>query len=187
MSKTNIRPASLTDCSSLAQVLISANERAFRGRVPDTCLDHLTLEESARNWAKNFAPDGNFYGDEHLLVATQGKQVIGFIMSGTLSAKEKADLPTLESFSREFRVLSVAPAWHRKGVGRLLVSNLAKLLLAEKATKLFVRCLEDNPYCIFYERLGAVKFGTSPYNWEGYQTTMGLYGWADMSSFELNH
>ncbi len=185
-SEITVQPGTLTDCPSLAYVLISANERAFRGRVPDDCLDSLTPEQSEKNWTKNFDENGNFKRDEHLLVATYKEQVIGLILSATLSKQQKGELSGLESYSRELSVLSVDPSWHKKGIGRRLVRELVRLLLAENETHLLVRCLKDNQYCIFYERLGALKLGMLPYNWEGYQTDEVLYGWSDITSLAVD-
>ena len=53
MEEITIRPARIDDCPELGRIIVSATQDAFRDRVPDQCLNWLTPEESAMNWARN--------------------------------------------------------------------------------------------------------------------------------------
>jgi hypothetical protein len=63
MNGITLRPVTPDDANALAHVLITANETAFRGLVPDQCLT-FTEAESAANWRRFLAgeglPDGDF-------------------------------------------------------------------------------------------------------------------------------
>jgi GNAT superfamily N-acetyltransferase len=180
MLRVEIRPARIEDCPTLARVIIDATMSAFRGKVPDACLNWLTVEESAANWARNFEPGGLDPG-EHIFVAeVERADVIGLAMVGCLSADHIQDKQITARFQRDLYSLQVDPAWQRRGIGRQLVSHIAEVLLNEGVTSLLVRVIVDNPNRLFYERLGAVLVGSQPYDWEGYHTQELLYGWDDI-------
>ena len=181
MAEFLIRHAHIEDCPALAHIIIHATQDAFRGRVPDRCLEWLTPEESAANWAKNFVTDRSLEAGDYLFVAeTDTGGVIGFAMLSTITAGDGYDPPIAGQFSHELRSLQVDPAWQRLGVGRRLVSRVADELRQAGTTRLLVRMLVDNPNQGFYEHLGAVRLGTRPFDWEGYQTEEILFGWYDL-------
>jgi len=85
-------------------------------------------------------------------------------------------------YSHELLSLQVAPSWQRRGVGRRLLSRIAEELGREKAAHVLVRVLVDNPNLAFYERLGAIRIGKRPYDWEGYETEEIVLGWEDINT-----
>jgi GNAT superfamily N-acetyltransferase len=171
----------MEDCPALARVIIDATLSAFRGRVPDACLNWLTVEESAANWARNFEP-GGLAPDEYIFVAeVERTDIIGLAMVGRASADHIQNERIAARFPRDLYSIQVDPAWQRHGIGRQLVSHVAKVLLNDDMTGLLVRVLVDNPNRLFYERLGAILVGSRPYEWEGYHTQELLYGWDDIS------
>ena len=180
MDDLAVRPAQINDCYALARLVVNGNESSFRGRVPDACLDGLPVEMSARNWRRNFVDDETIRSGEHLLVAEIGTDVIGVAMAGRETTQVTSDRAIAERYPRDLSVLHVDPAWHRRGVGRTLVANVATRLLDEGVTGLLVRVLVDNPNAVAYERMGAVLVATQPYDWEGYLTEELLYGWDDL-------
>ncbi|MCL4265957.1 MAG: GNAT family N-acetyltransferase [Anaerolineae bacterium] len=182
MSEIVIRQARIEDCPALGWIIVAATQDAFRGLVPDRCLEWLTPEESAANWAKNFQSEQQLAPGDYLFVAeTKPHGVIGLAFLSELSATDKyPDLPHLKAFSHELLSLQVAPAWQRQGVGRRLVSRVADQLWHEGLSHLLVRVLVENPNRGFYAHLGAFHLGSRPYNWEGYETEEILYGWDDM-------
>jgi GNAT superfamily N-acetyltransferase len=145
--------------------------------VPDRCLEWLTPQESAANWAKNFTTDQTLEDGDYLFVAevvTDG--VVGLAMLTRITAEDGYDPLISGQYSYELRSIQVAPAWQRRGVGRQLVSHAAEVLRGKETTRFLVRVLVENPNQVFYENLGAVRLGSRPYDWEGYQTEEILYG-----------
>lgn len=179
-----LRPAHVEDRFALARLIVGGNIHAFRGRIPDECLLSLTAEESARNWAKNFGSDGSLALDgEHLVVAEIAQRdVIGVAMVGRDSRRAATDKSIAVRFPRDLSVLYVDPAWHRTGIGRRLLVHAAKLMRDEGAAGLLVRVVAENPNRAFYERMGGVRVGAQPYDWDGYATEEVLYGWDDLIS-----
>ena len=159
---------------------MSATQDAFRGRVPDQCLNWLTPEESAANWAKNFTSNDHLWPGDYLFVAETEYEVIGLAMLSEITAEDNYEPWIASRYRHELLSLQVAPLWQRQGVGRRLVSRIADELGKENATHLLVRVLVDNPNVPFYEHLGANRLGKRPYDWEGYETEEILFGWEDI-------
>ncbi len=185
MSKIKLRPARIEDCPALGRVLVSATESAFKGLVPERCLE-WTPEQSAVNWRRNFKEDGTLADDSSIIVAESNVEgVVGFAMFGQ-SRPNDAITPAIDSaYADELWVLHVDPDWQKRGIGRLLVSHVAADLWENGITHLLVRVLTINPNLAFYERLGAVKLGVEPHDWDGYETEMSVYGWDDTGKMML--
>lgn len=178
----SIRPARYADRFALARVIIDATRSAFRGRVPDRCLDWLTVEESAANWGRNFE-NGVLGRDKYLLVAEVGRSdVIGFALAVRRAATTIKDLELFQDYPAELLSLQVDPAWQRHGVGHQLVAEIAARLAQEGESKLLVGVLADNPNRAFYETLGARLAGSRPFVWEGYQTEELIYVWDNIDT-----
>jgi GNAT superfamily N-acetyltransferase len=183
MTNILVRHAHIEDCPALASILIAATQDAFCGRVPDNCLNWISPEESAANWAKNFEGDRSLAQGQYLFVAeNEHRNIVGLAMVGHPKPGLDLDPSIAAAYMRELRTLQVEPEWQRKGVGRRLVGRVAKVLRDEGSERLLVGVLVENPNRAFYEHLGAVRVGSRPYDWEGYQTEEIVYGWDNLSS-----
>ena len=181
MSIHQVRLASIEDCPALGRILVSATESSFKGLVPHKCLE-WTPEQSATNWKRNFKEDGTLAEGSCIYVAESDREgVVGFAMWGETRPNEAVTPPIDSMYANELRILHVAPDWQRRGVGRLLVSHVAADLWHKGITHMLVRVLTINPNLAFYERLGAVKLGVEPHDWDGFETEQSVYGWDDTS------
>ncbi|HEY9526348.1 MAG TPA: GNAT family N-acetyltransferase [Anaerolineales bacterium] len=150
--------------------------------MPDPCLNWLTPEESAANWAKNFTSDQSLAPGDYLFVAETKNEVIGLAMVEEITPEYDYEPLDVSRYSHELLSLQVAPVWQRRGVGRRLLARIAEELGREKAIPLLVGVLAENPNIAFYERLGARRIGKRPYDWEGYATEEIVLGWEDINS-----
>ena len=183
MTVITIRHAHIDDCPMLAQILIKATQHAFSRRVPDHCLEWITTEESAANWAKNFKTEQSLGDGMHLFVAeAQSSGVIGFAMLRPLEAKPEHIQFIDQGYSHELRSLQVLPVWQKKGVGKHLISKVSEQVTTEGGTCLLVKMLIDNPNMGYYEHLGAAELDSKPFVWNGYETKEIIYGWDDIES-----
>jgi ribosomal protein S18 acetylase RimI-like enzyme len=162
-----LRYATVEDAPELARILVGTNRETFHGLVPDAWLDDPTLEESERNWRR--AIGSELEEGEFLLVAenTEGT-MLGFAMAGGKTGRDA---------ERELNVLMVDTPWQRRGIGRMLVSEVAAKLKQRGIQSLLVGVQCDNPNRQFYERLGAKQIGSKPLNWAGYTTEEILLRW----------
>ncbi len=173
MNGITYRDVVATDASGLARVLVNANERAFRGRVPDRCLE-FTETESAHNWQRFFDNDSLPSGDFLIVAEANPFGVVAYTWGGACPADEQ--------YRGEVRQLAVHPDYQGQGIGRRLVQMVAERLARRDCHSLRVDVLEVNPNRAFYERLGAVYVAQGPYDWDGEQLTSYTYGWRDTAT-----
>jgi ribosomal protein S18 acetylase RimI-like enzyme len=163
------RPVAPADAAVLAHILITANEHAFRGIVPDQCLD-FTEAQSAANWHRTLAaglPPDDFF----LLIERAGDSPAGYIWAGPS--------PDDACYRGQLRQINILPAHQRQGLGRLLVREAAAQLAARGIHAVWAETLRCNPNRAFYERLGAQYLGERPYDWDGVVLPACRYGWTD--------
>jgi len=126
MKGLEIRHARIEDCPALGRIIVNATQDAFRGRVPDQCLNWLTSEESAANWAKNFKTEQSLDVGDYLFVAeTTSSRVVGLAMLSKITPEDGYKSSILKEYAYELRSIQVDPEWQRQGIGQLLVSRAA--------------------------------------------------------------
>jgi ribosomal protein S18 acetylase RimI-like enzyme len=163
-----LRDVNVGDAAALAHILVTANEAAFRGRVPDQCLT-FTEPESAANWQRLLI-EGVPPGDVLVVVELPKGSPVGYAWGGP------SDNPV---YRGELRQIGVLPMAQGQGIGRRLVGHVANRLAAEGIHSLRVEVLHVNPNRRFYERLGACYLAEHDYDWDGVVLPMCVYGWAD--------
>lgn len=170
-----LRAVTLDDPETLAHILITAEQGAFRGIVPDQCLQ-FTEAESAANWRKFFSQEGVPSGSDFMVIAeTTDGEAIGYVWGGV---KDDGD--------GIVRQLQVLPVYQGRGIGRQLVRHVAERLTEKGIYRMTVEVLSVNPNRLFYEHIGATYVSESPYDWDGVPMVSCLYQWADTRSL-LNH
>ena len=85
-----IRNVLLADADELARIMIDANQDAFRGLVPEQCLNWITPQESADNWRRTINRGADMNADDRLLVAEteHPSHLIGFVLVRVTDADE---------------------------------------------------------------------------------------------------
>jgi len=167
-----LRPILASDAPSLAHILVTANDHAFRGLVPNQCLE-LTEAESEANWRK-FLSQGPPSDDFMLAAETPSQTAVGYVWAGP---NTKDNL-----YQAELRQLMVLPDYQRQGIGRHILHVSAQRLLAIGLHSLRVEVLRVNPNRAFYEHLGATYHSEFPYDWDGVTLSMCVYGWSNITS-----
>jgi GNAT superfamily N-acetyltransferase len=148
-------------------------EPAWRARV-----EEWTPEVSARAWARLLAEgavDGN---DAHavLLVAEDAAGDLVALALGTEVADESGRTAQVDA-------LYVLPDRQGRGIGRLLLQESARRLLALGYVRLTIGVLSANlPARAFYEAMGGVESGRRTFDEDGHPLPETVYGWSDLAA-----
>jgi GNAT superfamily N-acetyltransferase len=162
-----IREAVADDAEAIAAVMINGMRSAFQGVVPDRCLQ---WPDSAANWKKALM-EGFDAGDFLVVAQADDGKRIAYALGGFY-----LDDP---NYRGELKQLNVLPAYHRQGIGGLLLRHVAGRLAEDGIYSMCVKVMRANPYRVFYERLGGQYVSEHPYDWDGVMMSECLYGWQD--------
>ena len=170
-SDPTIRPAEVKDAKGIAYVHVTAWQDTYRGLMPDSVLDTLSVERRTRQWKETLEDISNPY--HPTLVAESGRKIIGFANYG----QERESDP---EYTGELFAIYILNAYQGQGIGRKLVQKAAEDLLALKLMSMLVWVLSDNPYQKFYERLGGVYLRAKSIPIGDTLLTEKAYGWKDI-------
>ena len=148
----SVRRATPSDARGIAEVHVAAWQAVYRGLLPDTLLDNLSVDDSEQRWAGRLTGAwGQF------LVSERDGDVVGFAACG---ATQDADANRQET--GEVYVVYVRPREWRRGHGRSLLGESLSLLREQGFREVMLWVLEDNRQAIaFYEAEGFVADGAS--------------------------
>jgi RimJ/RimL family protein N-acetyltransferase len=131
-------------------VHIAAWRSAYRGLLPGTTLEQLSVEDIEARWQKRLRAS-----QMEVLVRTQDEQVVGFVGFGP-APDEGSDLQVVG----EIHVLYVTPPEWRRGHGTALLRAAMDRLCAKGNTEVVLWVLHNNEQAIvFYEAAGFVADG----------------------------
>jgi ribosomal protein S18 acetylase RimI-like enzyme len=150
---TIVRPATVGDAAGIARVHIESWRLAYRGLLPRSFLDDLSIEARTRFWEHGVAHP---LPRAVTLVAVRAGQVAGFCSCGpSLDA-------TLPDTTGEVAAIYVDPAVFRQGIGRALMDTALDHLAAQGFTEAVLWVLRDNAIGRgFYDAYGWRPDGTT--------------------------
>ncbi len=173
-----IRKAKLGDEVEIAHVHVNSWKSTYKGLIPDSFLNSLSVESRTSMWAESIKQMQSTNGQMFVLVCedTFGK-IIGFIAVG-------ADREEQRNFDGELYALYLNKELKGKGWGKRLISESTKLLMESGYKSMRVWVLENNPACGFYEKLGGkLLSSTKTLKFEEKTCTAISYGWNDLGIF----
>jgi ribosomal protein S18 acetylase RimI-like enzyme len=171
MSIAIIRSAELNDAEGIAYVHVTARQETYRGLMPDSVLDTLSMERRARQWKETLEDASNSY--HPTLVAESERKIIGFANYG----QERDGNP---EYRGELFAIYILKEYQGRGIGRKLIQKTAEGLLTFKLASMLVWVLSDNPYQKFYERLGGVYLREKSLPIGDTMLMEKAYGWKDI-------
>lgn len=147
MTRFLIRSATVDDARAIAEVHVSSWQTAYRGIMPDTVLDALSVEEREHCWRKSLTEPA-----ADTCVATNDDALLGWISVGT-SRDDDAAATTAELWA-----IYVAPNHCGRGVGRALWNHAAHELRVRGFERVTLWVLEQNQAALaFYAALGSAS------------------------------
>ena len=146
------RRANPSDAVDIAHLHADSWRAHYRGAYSDPFLDGDVVDDRVAFWTERLA---NEDPDRFTLTARSHDALVGFAHTAL-----RVD-PTWGALLEN---LHVAPATHRRGVGRLLMGHTAAVMLERSPSEgLHLWVLEQNRAAqSFYEALGGTHVGSSP-------------------------
>lgn len=171
ISMTIIRPAAVQDSEGIAYVHVTAWQDTYRGLLPDSVLETLSVERRSRQWRETLRDPENPY--HSISVAENDRQLVGFVNYGR---EREGD----QEYEGELFAIYVLKNFRGQGLGHRLVQSAANGLLALNFVSMLVWVLADNPYQRFYERLGGMYLRQKSMQVGDALLMEKAYGWKDI-------
>ena len=171
ISKIHIREAGLEDASSIARVRVTSWQSTYRGLIPQNYLDSLSTIEYTAHWQGILAANGR---QGYACVAeSETGEIIGFALGGV----ERSQDPI---FKGELYALYILDSYQNYGIGRKLISAIARHLIQQGINSMLAWVLSDNPARAFYEALGGQPLYEKPIMISGKELKQIAYGWQNL-------
>ena len=167
----NIRFANLEDVNAIATIHVTSWQETYRGMMPDSVLDTLSVERRANLW--KHVIEESTRAHPVIAVAEHSNRIIGFANYG----KEREGDPDYEG---ELVALYMLKQFHGQGIGRILIQKSAEGLLNLGMSSMLVWVLKENPAQRFYEHMGGVYLKEKSFAMEGNTLMEIAYGWKDI-------
>jgi ribosomal protein S18 acetylase RimI-like enzyme len=165
-----VTPAGPGDALALAEVHVRAWRETYPGMLPQTYLERMSPQAHAVRWAWRL-----MHSTEVTLAAEGSDGLVGYASGDTprLGGRVSADA--------EITTLYVLRRAQREGVGRRLLTGMARTLAAQGATSLVIWVLRDNLLARgFYEAMGGVLAGERMERVGGWSVPSVAYRWVDI-------
>ena len=144
-TKLEIRRAQSDDARSIAEVHVKVWQSHYRGKIPDTFLDNLSVDKRLEHW-EIWLKDTKA-GEKAIFVAILDGNIIGFVSGGPCR-----DDVTMDS---EFYAIYVLAEHQGIGAGKALLTTFIEWCYEKrhKSTCCWVLAANDSSRR-FYERMG---------------------------------
>ena len=170
MPTTTLRDATPYDARPIAEVHVATWRTTYPGIMPQEHLDTLSVGQFAADWANRLA-DSRAEGQTRILVAEdEAGQIVGF-SSGGPERTGDAEYPG------EIYTLYLLQALQGRGLGRRLLTAMARRLSEDGYPALMLWTHIRNPARAFYEAMGGQNARTRQRVVSGVTYDDVGYGW----------
>ncbi|MGW1541557.1 N-acetyltransferase family protein [Streptomyces sp. NPDC002309] len=162
MTGPRVRELALADCGRVAEIRVGGWRSAYRGLMPQSYLDALSVRQDAdRRRARFGQGDGTVVN----LVAERAGEVVGWACHGPYRDGE------VRTADAELYAIYVHPERYGEGIGHALLSESVRRCRASGHRRMLLWVLRDNTAARrFYERAGFAADGAQePFEVDGVQ------------------
>ena len=168
-----IRAASPPDSGPIAKVHVDTWRTAYTGIVPVDYLAGLSYGKRESSWYQILTT--NQPATSNFVAETECGDVVGFAGGGPEREANK-------TYRGELYAIYLLDSHQHSGIGRRLVSTVARRLQVDGFDSMLVWVLEANhPACRFYELLGGERVSRKTINIGGSDLVEVSYGWRDIA------
>ena len=169
-SEITFRRATIADSLAVGRVHVQSWRESFKGIVPQSFLDKMSMQDRTRAFRTRFTDD-----DYRMFIAETPKNgVIGFADFG--KARD-----TGRSYQAELYAIYLLRDFQRQGIGRKLFTLGVESLVADGMNSMYVLTLETSPYKSFYENMGGRVVDRGAIDIGGVKYAELIYGWDSLS------
>lgn len=170
----SIRTAVVEDAPAIAEVHVESWRTTYKGILPQSLLDRLSVSDRARFWNETLAkPPIPFIT---LVACDDACNVAGFACGG---AERTGKL----GCDGELQAMYLLEGVQRRGLGTLLIRRFVRELQSAGFQSMAVWVLARNPSRRFYEALGGRLITEQQIEREGESYMEVAYGWSDLRAF----
>ena len=167
------RRAALADAAAIASVETITWDATYRGLIPDSVIEHRTLEHRTGVWTAVLSQSSGNQLTVFVVEDAPGK-VVGFCDGG------RPEYP-YPGYDVEIIGLYVLPDFQHQGCGTELFQRVAADLRKSGGHSLIVWVLHNSKYRRFYERRGGRYLCDRTVDF-GKPLVVSGYGWPDMNA-----
>lgn len=172
MPTITLREAFVDDADGIAQLHRETWRTTYQGILPAAAID----QDKRRNYEALWADVIKRRRTRVLIAETDTADVVGFVSYG--APREKGVRYDIEIFQ-----LYVLQALQKRGIGRALLSEVARRILREGMFSFYVWALKANPSRLFYEVMGGEHITEREITIASHEVVEVAYGWSDLSRF----
>jgi GNAT superfamily N-acetyltransferase len=165
-SEITYREATADDAAGVATVHVLSWHKSFKGIVPDSFLQKLTIENRTKAFSERFTD--SFY--KMYVAETSDGRVVGFADVGD----PRHDVGPYDA---ELYAIYILHELQGKGIGARLFARVKEFLIAQRKNSMYLMALEVSPYRSFYEKMGGRVVGKKQIRLEGIDFGAVIYGW----------
>lgn len=166
-----IRSAEPSDAAGLAKIKVDGWQTAFKGIVPQPYLDSLNYPDQEERLRKILSSKKD--RSHELVAVTDTGSVAGFAATGP-------NRSPVDDYDGELMAIYVSVDAKGQGIGSLLFAASVKQLKLDGFRRLIIWCLDGNPHCRFYTKLGGKVVGEKWDDIGGACLKQYGYGWRDL-------
>lgn len=146
MIKLTVRNAKIDDAEAIATIHVKTWQCTYKGQIPDSYLDSLSIEQKTEGWRKQIQ---NAKENEHIFVAETDGNVVGWCTAGA-SRDEDASKDV-----GELQGIYIHPDFIGKGIGTKLMEHALNILKKDEYKTITLWVLSSNANTRkFYEKKG---------------------------------
>ena len=148
----NIRKAVVSDASAIATVNINTWQIAYKGIIPQSHLDSLSIKDKIPKWVKRI--NNLKENKKEIFVAEisdlKRSEIIGFSMGGPSHFEGY-------KIDGDLHAIYILPKYWKQGIGTLLFNAIIGDFMKKQYKTMVIWALKENFACEFYKKMGGVQ------------------------------